>query len=351
MSLERHGSLRRFWIGRLCRIYPAYLATIAVVLVLAAGPASLRDDTVSAVLAHATMLQDPLGLRGAVRVFWTLSYEMTFYLVVAGLFAWRLHRHSGWWAAGLGLTALLAGPALPDGLFAAGMTGRRVTAAVLLVLLAGSVAAYLSGRRRAGLAAGAVGIGFVLLPALDGHPTADSTVAASWQGILLLAVMFAGTVVYRAQHGQLGRRPAALALAVVAGCLVAAHPAHALWAANVAAVAATFGVAFALRRRRVPRVLRFLGTVSYSLYLQHVVVLVVVGRFVPGLADRPVGVRIAVGAASLALVLAVAWASYRLVELPGQALGRRLAATRGAMIATQRAAPRTGQGQNRSGSV
>jgi len=29
MSLERHGSLRRFWIGRLCRIYPAYLAAIA----------------------------------------------------------------------------------------------------------------------------------------------------------------------------------------------------------------------------------------------------------------------------------------------------------------------------------
>lgn len=30
-SLERHGSLRRLWIGRLFRIYPVYLASLLVV--------------------------------------------------------------------------------------------------------------------------------------------------------------------------------------------------------------------------------------------------------------------------------------------------------------------------------
>src|SRR3954453_20483340 len=105
MSLERHGSLRRFWIGRLCRIYPAYLVTIAVVVLVAGWRGGA--------LAHASMLVDPLGVRGAVRVFWTLSYEMIFYLVVSGLFAWRLHRHSAWWASGLALVALVAGPVLP----------------------------------------------------------------------------------------------------------------------------------------------------------------------------------------------------------------------------------------------
>ena len=355
MSLERHGSLRRFWIGRLCRVYPAFTVTIAVFAVLAwAGlatwPASLRAETVTGVLAHATMLPDLLGLRGAVRVFWTLSYEMTFYLVVAGLFAWRLHRHSGWWAAGLAATALLAGPALPDGEFAAGFQSRRITAAVLLVIVAASIAGYLGGRRGPALGAGAAGIGFVLLPALNGHSGAGSTVVASWQGVLLLAVMFAGTVVYRAQHGQLARWPAALALAVVAVCLVAAHPAHALWAATTAAVAATFAAAFALRRRPVPRLWRFLGTVSYSLYLSHVIVLMLVGRLVPDLADRTVGVRIAVGTAFLALAASAAWVSYRLVELPGQRLGRRILAGDG-VIATQRAAARTADGENPAGSV
>ena len=58
MSLERHGSLRRFWIGRLFRIYPAYLAAIALVGALAppaaAWPALAAAETVSGVLAHVT---------------------------------------------------------------------------------------------------------------------------------------------------------------------------------------------------------------------------------------------------------------------------------------------------------
>ena len=61
MSLERHGSLRRFWIGRLFRIYPAYLFAIAFLIACtAAVPAVLRTETVSSVLGHATMLSDPL---------------------------------------------------------------------------------------------------------------------------------------------------------------------------------------------------------------------------------------------------------------------------------------------------
>ncbi|RZU48533.1 peptidoglycan/LPS O-acetylase OafA/YrhL [Krasilnikovia cinnamomea] len=370
MSLERHGSLRRFWVGRLFRVYPAYLATIAVTGVLVVAGlgglrASLRADPVTAVLAHATMLMDPLGLRGTVRVFWTLSYEMIFYLVVAGLFAWRLHRHSGWWAAGLAAVALMAGPRLPDGLFAADPGGRRITAAVLLVLVAGVVAACLSGRRRLTLAAGTAGICFLALPALDGHPSADSTVAASWQGLLLLAVMFAGTVVFRAQHGQLGRWPAASALAAVGGGTVAAHAVYLpgrsteVWLTTVAAVAATFAVAYALRRRAVPRIFAWLGTISYSLYLLHVVVLGQVVRFVPDLAHRPAPQRCLVGAVFLLLALGVAAVSQRVVERPGQALGRRLLRAlegapgppRSVPFTTERAAPRTRRRQDTRRSV
>ncbi|MCA2219455.1 acyltransferase family protein [Jidongwangia harbinensis] len=363
MSLERHGSLRRFWVGRLCRIYPAYLVTLAVVAVLAAaGLTTVRLEPVTGALAHATMLSDLLGVRGVVRVFWTLSYEMTFYLVVAGLYAWRGHRHSGWWAAGLAVTALLAGPLLPDGLLSSGPAGRRLAAAVLLVVLVAGVAAYLTGRRTAALAAGACGIGFLLLPAVNGHAGPRSTVIASWQGLLLLAVMFAGTVVYRAQHRQLGRVPAVLALAVVAGCVVGAHrahlaspAAHRVWLLTTVAVVATFGLAFALRRRAVPGVLVRLGTVSYSLYLLHVVVLQVAHRAVPGLADRPAAVRIAVAAAVLVVALGVAGLSYRVVERPAQALGRRVQRRfepgDRPRIATQRAATRTGGRQNRPGSV
>ena len=111
MSLERHGSLRRFWVGRLFRIYPAFLAACALMgALIVAGvlrlTAPLQAESIGGALAHVTMLQDLLGVRGLVRVFWTLSYEMTFYLMVAGLFAYGLHRRSAWWASGLAVTAL-----------------------------------------------------------------------------------------------------------------------------------------------------------------------------------------------------------------------------------------------------
>ena len=341
MSLEKHGSLRRFWIGRLFRIYPAYLfATVFLIICTATVPAVLRGETVSSVLGHATMLSDPLGLRGAVRVFWTLSYEMVFYLVVAGLFAWRLHRHSGWWASGLATVAVLAGPRLPDGLFSAGFTSRRVTAAVLLVLVVVCVAGFLTGRTRI---AGLIGIGFVLLIALNAHPTANSTVASSQQGLLLLAVMFAGTVIYRAQHGQLDRRAAAATLAGTAAAVA--------WAAvaplTAAAVVVTFAIAFALRARAVPRVLVWLGSISYSLYLLHVIVLMTGARIVPNLDDRPIEIRLLAGTVFLAAALGVAWLSYHAVELPAQSLGRRI----DKILGTQRAVARTGRGENRTRSV
>jgi peptidoglycan/LPS O-acetylase OafA/YrhL len=354
MSLERHGSLRRFWIGRLCRVYPAYLGAIALVSVLAlAGwgswQASFRTQTVSAVLGHATMMTELLGLHGAVRVFWTLSYEMTFYLIVSGLFAWRLHRLSAWWAAGLALAGLLLGPILPNGAFAGDFAGRRVTSVVLAVLLGLSLLAYV--KERMALAAGAVGIGFLLLPALNGHPTPDSTTIASWQGLQLLAVMFAGTVVYRAHSGQLSRFAAALSLTVVALSVIGAHwinlgpSGHRVWTANVAAVAITFLLAYALKNRSVPTPLTWLGQISYSLYLLHAVVLFLIPRVIPDLPSHRPLVRLVVGAAYLAVVITLAWLSYRFVEMPGQALGRRLTARPIPIFATQRAAPRTGRGE------
>jgi peptidoglycan/LPS O-acetylase OafA/YrhL len=117
--------------------------------------------------------------------------------------------------------------------------------------------------------------------------------------------------------------------------------------ATVAAVVTTFALAFALRHRPVPRILVRLGTISYSLYLLHVSVLIVAGRLVPGLATRPFEARVLVGAMILAAALAVAELSYRFVELPGQALGRRV----DALPATQRAVARTGRRENETRTV
>ncbi|WP_250003929.1 acyltransferase [Actinoplanes sp. M2I2] len=352
MSLERHGSLRRFWIGRLCRVYPAYLATIALFAVLATAgllhwPASLRAETGAGLLAHVTMMPDLVGVRGVVRVFWTLSYEMVFYLIVAGLFAWRGHRHSAWYAGGLGLLAVLAGPHLPDALLVSSRQDRRVLAAVLVLVVVLTVALQIRG-----LVAGAIGVAFVLLPALNGHPGAGSTVTSSQQGLLLLAVMFAGTVVYRWQHGQTGRAAGLTALTVVTAGLIDTQK---IW--TVLAVMATFLSAYVLRTRAMPRALTWLGQVSYSLYLLHVPVLFLMPRLVPEIGTATLPIRVAAGLTYVILVLALAGLSYRMVEQPGQALGRHLLRAidthppRHRQTTTERAASGTRRGENSRESV
>ncbi len=167
MSLERHGSLRKFWIGRIFRIYPAYLLTIGVTLSLAAAglhrlPQQLTTETATSILGHATMVQDLLGVRGIVRPFWTLSFEMIFYLVVAGLFAWRWHRASAWWAAGLTAVALLGGERLPSDLLGATVADRRTTAAAVTLVITAGCAAYACGRPGPARAAGALGLGLMI---------------------------------------------------------------------------------------------------------------------------------------------------------------------------------------------
>lgn len=327
MSLERHGSLRRFWIGRVFRIYPAYLLAIgAGLLVAGAGlqelHGSLYSNTFASVLGHATMMQDLLGLRGVVRPIWTLAYEMVFYLIVAGLFVWGRQRASAWWAGGLALLALVAGRRLPDGVFAADFHDRRITAVVLTVILVASIAAYLSGARPVMLAAGLVGVAMVLLPMLNGQPTRYATPGASSTAILLLAVMFAGTVIYRAQHRELHRWVAGATLTLV--LVVQAVNQWLLDGTQLVrnisvagAVAGTFAVAFLMRHRAVPGFLTWLGVVSYSVYLLHMPVLAVVTRLLNG---HPLPLF----AAFVVATLAAAWTSYHLVELPGQELGRRV---------------------------
>ncbi|GIE31497.1 hypothetical protein Ait01nite_045420 [Actinoplanes italicus] len=332
MSLERHGSLRRFWIGRLSRIYPAYLFTVAVVVLLVAAGLGdlhpgLREETVAGALGQVTMLQDFVGVSGMITPFWTLSFEMAFYLIVAGLFAWNLHRLSAWWAAGLTLAAVTGGPMLPDALLG-GTPGRRLLLAALLILLvAGCLGAYLSGRRPLVLAAGAAGIAFVLLPAVNGHATRWVVATASWQALLMLGVMFAGTVVHRLQHGEIPRRTAVAALTVVfLGCVFAnrlhtGQPEELVrWVSVTTAVTITFVLGFALRERRMPAVLTWLGAVSFSIYLLHVVVLGLLKQVVPVEKAGPIlfGLLFAGG------TLLAAGFVHRFVEQPGQALGRAL---------------------------
>src|SRR6266487_929167 len=98
-SLERRGSVRGFWVARVFRLYPMWLAAAAGAIVLSrfrlySVPANATSHPGTTVLAHAFMLQDLLGVFSIINVLWTLSYEMTFYLLITFLFVADAHRRS-----------------------------------------------------------------------------------------------------------------------------------------------------------------------------------------------------------------------------------------------------------------
>src|SRR4051812_26793213 len=114
-SLERHGSLRTFWVSRLFRLFPLYLVVIAVVLSLGAVGLMPVDpgvtaDPLAVAVGHLTMLPHLLGVPLVTPVLWTLTFEMAFYLLVGAWFAVRRPTGAALPAVVLALVAVSTAP-------------------------------------------------------------------------------------------------------------------------------------------------------------------------------------------------------------------------------------------------
>jgi peptidoglycan/LPS O-acetylase OafA/YrhL len=338
-SLERRGSVRSFWVGRLFRLFPLFAFTIGAVLVLYwLGYASVREanDNVSAsVLSHLFMLNELLGQTNIIVVLWTLSYEMAFYVLLTALFTAGLHKRSGWYGAAFAVGALLLGGLLPTVWLSYSSLGLTPVALAGDVLIIGGIAVAVIARglpRAVGawLAAAAI----LVLVAINGRKI-------PYEGLTILALMFTGTMLYRAQQGQISRRRAAAVAIGVFGAAIAAGAWHipgtvpqnqvALdqreWMVSVALAGLTFAGGLALRNMRVPAVLAWLGLVSYSVYLVHPLLLDVYDNIpFPESYHHLVWLQVGASAVFLAALLGCCAATYYLVEAPMQRLGRRVAA-------------------------
>ncbi len=270
----RRSALGAFWWGRVFRLYPLYWLSLAAAALLVVLGRYAPEEPLSAGdwMANAALLQLPAGAPNALDLYWTLALEMVFYVAVSVAFLLGVHRRS----VGLSLLA--------------------------------SVAC---------LAAAA------LVPQAAGRPAPLA--------LFCLATMFLGTVFQRWHAGSVGGRALAgcVGAALAAGTALLASAADDLVAAGgpgpVPMLAAwvgayaVFTAGLALRRRSVPGWLRRLGTISYSVYLVHALVLVVVPPLSSPLLAAAVWGVLAVAASEL---------TYRLVEQPGVRLGRRLRAAR-----------------------
>lgn len=351
-SLERKGSIRSFWLSRAFRLFPLFAFAVAAALMLhGLGVASLRgtqNDATASVLAHLFMLSDLMGGSNLIVVVWTLSYEMVFYLLLTALFTVGLHRRSGRLAACFAAGALLLGGLLPTIWLSDSSLGltRVALGGDILILggLAMAVAAH--GVPRALGAWLAAGTGLVLVTLNERAP--------AFEGLTILALMFTGTLLYRAEQRQTSRR---LAAGVTVGVFAIAMAAAAWhdpsvtgqtplqqreWVVTIALAGATFAAGMAARNRPVPSVLAWLGLVSYSIYLLHPLMIDVYGSIPFAASPHPAGLQVVLAGVFLAALLACCTLSYYLIEAPMQRLGRRVTARLDARFGPDRATARPG---------
>jgi peptidoglycan/LPS O-acetylase OafA/YrhL len=338
-SLERRGSVRTFWISRIFRLFPLFAFAIAAVLLLHEfGWASVRDanqNITASVLSHMFMLNGLLGETNIIVVLWTLSYEMVFYVLLTALFTAGLHKRSGWYAGTFAVGALLLGGLLPTVLLSYSSLGLTPVAVAGDTCIVGGLAVAVAtrGLPRALGAWVAAATGLVLV-AVNGRKS-------PYEGLTILALMFTGTMLYRAEQGQIGRWRATIVAIGIFAAAIAAGVWHipgtvpqaqtALvqreWVVSVALAGLTLAIGLVARNLPVPAVLAWLGLVSYSVYMLHPLLLDVYDSipFAPGY-NQPTWLQAAAGAAFLAVLLACCAGTYYLVEAPMQRLGRRVAA-------------------------
>lgn len=325
-SLERHGAVGRFWVGRVFRLYPLYWACIIAAFVLhQTGHFGLPADWqgTQSWLLNLTMVQNFIAGPQVLGNAWTLAYEMVFYLGMTLLFISGRHRRSVPLAIGLLLSAIAVGTFVPNRLLWPFDAHHWVIVAAVVAMVAVSALARVPASWRSRVLA--VALATVVVTGVANRPE------DLFLSLMFFGTMFVGTVVHRAMHGQLPVRTAVIVyvtamvlmvIAFITNLTPYADPgtgARINWHAEsltFLGAYATFGVGIALRHRLFPRVVTYLGKISYSLYLVHPLIL----YSIPQVASRKVTYTRWVIAAVLASM-----ATYHLIERPFQRWGRRLA--------------------------
>jgi peptidoglycan/LPS O-acetylase OafA/YrhL len=292
------------------------------------------SDPETSVLSQMLMMSNVLAGENLPNVVWSLSYEMIFYLLLTALFMARVHRRSSRYALAFGAVAVALGGVLPQAYFTNNLWSPRVIALIadLVVLTGLAVAVGLRGMPRMVGASLAAMVGLTLM-AFNG------TWLFPWEALSILALMFTGTMLYRAEQGQYSwRRAIAIAVAVLGLAITAGVWHHnpgnmsahdnfiweRTWFMSVFVAGVTFGIGLALRHVTWPRILTWLGLISYSVYLLHPA-LIEVCRHLTWTAHHSFWVQVLLDALFLVILIAVCSATYLLVERPMQGVGRRLA--------------------------
>src|ERR1700733_9535711 len=334
-SLERKGSIRGFWVSRVFRLYPLYLVAVGAMVVLwASGIGSLsgtNSDAVTSSFADVFMLQSVLWAPTVPNVVWSLAYELVFYLMLTALFLSGVHRRSGRYALTFGVAAVVLGGILKPGTLSYSLLSPGIVVAITDGLILAGLVLALAGRGRTRIAGAALAAATGLLVVAF-----NSGYAAPWESFTIFALMFTGTVLYRAENGEYPWRRALPVVILVFGIVLVSalwhvSPEARSWVAirkgynSLEAAGLTFAVAMLCRNKKVPRPLAWLGLVSYSLYLLHPVLIEIYDSVPWTQNENFVPTELLMTAIFVLVLLVCCGLTHRFIEAPMQRVGRRVA--------------------------
>lgn len=299
VGLRQRPALGRYYLRRVLRVFPAYYAQLAILLVIAALlPGQPGIGEAGSLVRHLLMLftPPPLGTQPINGVWWTLPIEFGFYLVLPFLAVLLVPQRVLWLLLGClatmylwrrGVVVAMADAPLP----------LRVSAAYQLP---GSMDAFGLGMLAAVLHANRARLPAWLLPS-----GGRSRLGLLGIALVLVAIYWlpGRRAEYWSDHLIFYAWTPALSLGIAAVLLAGA------------------GGSAALHRIFGNRIMVFLGLVSYSLYLWHLPVLnwLAAASWYPG----PTGGRLAwILALALPIALVISTVSYLGVERPFMRLRR-----------------------------
>lgn len=292
-GLRTRPDFKRYVLRRIVRVFPAYYAQLFLLLVLAAWlPYPVADLDGVGLFKHLLMLfmPPPVGAEPMVKVWWTLTVEFSFYLILPwlalmlapGRWAWLLiFCIASMWAWRHGMVVWLADAPIDHRVVAASqLPGSLDTFGLgMLAAYAHIHRQHLPGALRSVLDSGAATVLALLI-----------VVAAIYVMHMAYRQYWSDHLIFYVWTPVFGLAVATLILAAAGGCRLAA------WLfAN--------------------RMMTFVGVISYSLYLWHIPILTWFS--LSGLFAAIPGYRFPwVLLMSLPLVLLTAALSYMFVERP-----------------------------------
>lgn len=288
---EKAAGTRRFLVRRFFRLFPAFWTSAFAMLALALLIG--KEQPAGDFLANLTMLSGYFGIPDVIGVYWTLRVELAFYFLCWLMFMGNRLKTPRWIAAGICIlfAAYLLGTLSTHWLQWPGLMKNLPTNMLNIAIMFWGA---LFRQHRDG----------------QGLGTFDRLVLLGFfVGMAIVGPLLLGAATYLAPDTGLNLIPRLQSIIPYA------------LAGIIFAIGAT-------SRWQMAGPFRWLGEISYSLYLFHPIVLLALlallgGGETAGLGNLPLGAGIGL---VLALSIAVAAVVYHFVESPMIALGRRISA-------------------------